>query len=228
MIYIMTKIPVVETDLVKDFTEYLKTLRFAEQFPFHQGITVSNDHPFESLLNGDASGNILPYVTIVSSNDGEAPNMAKGWKTTRLDRGDLDAINPSDWYMAESARTEVISVLNSKGSLYGLQHSTVWRDSTSFEIWAENIQVKNDLYNMVLGYLTGPKVLRLHQTHDFVIQSDTIRGQRSGYYNMDFGRTLYGCKIDLHVDYPIIQAVYDTEISTLNELNHSYQEVIHG
>jgi hypothetical protein len=228
MKFIMTKIPVVENDLVADFKEYIKTIKFAEQYPNHAGLTISNDHPFEALLNGDGSANIFPCVTIVSTTDGEVPNMAKGWADTRLERGDLDAINPAEWYMADSSRDDLVEALVAKGAVYGVRHSTMWRDSTSFEVWSENLQVKNDLYNLILGYLTGPHVIRLHQNHSFVIQSDQIRGQRSGYYNFDFGRTLYGCKIDLRVDYPIIQAVYDTDITTLGELLHSYKEVLHG
>lgn len=228
MTYIMTKIPVVEDILVKEFKEYLSNIRFREQYPNHKGITVSNDHPFEVLLNGNGSANIFPYITIVSSSDGEPPGMAKGWSEAQLDQGDLDSVNPLEWYMAQTSLDELRSQVSSKGAVYGLQNSSVWRDSTSFEIWSENIQVKNDLYNMILGYLNGPHVIGLHQKYGFVIQSDTIKGQRSGYYNMDFGRTLYGCKIDLQVDYPIVQAVYDTEIATLADLIHSYKEVLHG
>lgn len=228
MIFIMTKIPTVENILVTEIKQYLKTIRFSEQYPHHKGITVSNDHPFEALLSGDSSGNLFPYVTIVSSNDGETPGMPKSWQAAELVKEDISAIDPYEWYMSESEKTDMLSYFDARDKLFGVQHSTSWRDSTSFEIWSENMQVKNDLYNLIIGYLTGPHVVGLHQTHGFVIHSDSIRGQRSGYYNMDFGRTLYGCKIDLQVDYPIVQAVYDGEISTFGELIHSYKEVIHG
>lgn len=229
MKYIMTKIPIVEDALVSAFGAYLKELRFGEMYPYHKGVNISNDHPFEKLLdNQDGVSHLFPSITIVSSNDNESSGMAKGWQATTLERGNLDGIDPKEWYLAKSALSQLQGSLDEKGFLYGLQHSTVWRDSTTFEIWTENIQVKNDIYNLVMAFLTGPKVLELHTQYGFVIHSNTIQGQRSGYYNYDFGRVLYGGRVTLAVEYNVLQAAYDTDVSSLAELEHSYREVLHG
>lgn len=229
MKFTLTKIPVVEDILVESLRTYLREMRFGELFPHHKGLGVSNDHPFERLLSGEAEApDIFPSVTIVSSSDGETPGMAKGWRSTELSAPDLTGFDPLEWYVSESAKADLDAVLAVKGAIYGLQHSTSWRDSVSIELWSENIQVKNDIYNLVLGFLSGPAVLELHNSHGLVIHSNSIQGQRSGYYNYDFGRTLYGGRVSLQVDYPIVQAVYDSEIPTITQIEHSYREVIHG
>lgn len=229
MKFILTKIPIVEDLLVAAFRAYLKEIRFAEQYPHHKNIGVSNDHPFERLLSGEGDApDIFPSVTIVSSNDSETPGMAKGWAASELRPEDMQEFAAQGWYVADSAKNDLIAALAQKGSIFGLSHSTLWRDSAAFEIWTENIQVKNDIYNLVLGFLTGPKVIELHNEHGLVIHSNSLQGQRSGYYNYDFGRALYGGRIGLSVDYPVLQAVYDTEIGSIREIEHSYREVIHG
>jgi hypothetical protein len=229
MKFILTKIPVVEDVLVAAFRSYLKELRYGELFPNHKNINVSNDHPFERLLDNEGSTpDIFPSITIVSSSDAESGGMAKGWKVTTLEDGDIDSFDGLGWYVSDTAKTDLTAALAEKGSVHGLMHNTVWRDSTSFEIWTENLQVKNDLYNLVMAFLTGPKMLELHNASDLTITSNSIQGQRSGYYNYDFGRVLYGGRISLSVDYPVMQAVYDTSVSSLAEIEHSYREVIHG
>jgi hypothetical protein len=229
MKFILTKIPVIEDILVASLRTYLKELRFAEMYPFHKNLGISNDHPFERLLASEGvEPDLFPSITVVSSTDGESPGMAKGWKVSTLENGDLDDFKAQDWYVSETAKNDLSAALVQHGHVYGLSHETMWRDSTSIEIWTENIQVKNDIYNLVMGYLTGPKVLELHNTAGLVIHSNTIQGQRSGYYNYDFGRTLYGARVSLSVDYMIVQAVYDSDVSTMAELEHSYKEVLHG
>jgi len=230
MKFILTKIPIVEDVLVARLRDYLKELRFAEMFPFHKNLGISNDHPFERLLASEgAEPDLFPSITVVSSTDGESPGMAKGWSAATLDKADIDDdFNGEEWYLSKKAKSDLEEVLAVRGHVYGLMHSTVWRDSTSIEVWTENIQVKNDIYNLVMGFLTGPKVLELHNSAGLVIHSNTIQGQRSGYYNYDFGRALYGARISLSVDYSIVQAVYDAEVSTMAELEHSYKEVLHG
>jgi hypothetical protein len=229
MKYILTKVPVIEDLLVKDLREYLGLIRFKEQYPNHKNLGVSNDHPFERLLaSGEPDFTILPSITIVSANDGEVQGMSKGWKITSLEKADIIGMKPEEWILSETALVELNTAFQTKDQIHGLMHSTMWRDSVSFEIWTENIQVKNDIFSLVLAYLSGPQIIGLHQKHDIVIHSNTIRGQRSGYYNIDFGKTLYGGRIEVSVDYPIMQAVYDTDISSLAEIQHSYQEVING
>ncbi len=228
MKFVLTKIPVVEDLLVLALQDYIQELRWAEMFPNHTNINLSNDHPFEELLGGTGDiPNLFPSVTVVSANDAESSGMAKGWKEETLQSADMQGFDREGWYVTEGALADLVAAL-AVSDVYGLSHTTVWKDSVSFEIWSENAQVKNDLYSLLVGFLTGPKIMQLKQERNIVIPSSSINGQRSGYYNFDFGRVLYGGRITFTADYQVIQAVYDSEIGTLAEIRHTYQEVLNG
>jgi hypothetical protein len=232
MTFLLTKIPTVEDLICDAFTAYLKEIRWGEYQPNYKNVNISNDHPFEELLgnvnDNEPRPNLFPSVTIVASNDGEVPGMGKNWKVAVLDKGDIDGMDPHEWYTSYSALDDLKTVFLTKNQIFGMQHHTMWRDSASIEIWTENIQIKNELYNLALAFLQGPKILQLKQEHDIIIPSNSIQGQRSGYYNFDFGRVLYGGRIAFTADYKVLQAVYDSEKETLAEIEHSYREVIHG
>lgn len=228
MKFVLTKIPVVEDLLVSALRVYVQELRWAEMFPNHTNMNISNDHPFEILLGGTGDiPNLFPSVTVVSANDAESSGMAKGWKEETLQSADMATFDRSGWYVTEGALADLTAAL-AVADVYGLSHTTVWKDSVSFEIWTENSQVKNDLYSLLMGFLTGPKIMQLKQENQIVIPSGSINGQRSGYYNFDFGRVLYGGRISFTADYQVIQAVYDTDIGTMAEIRHTYREVLYG
>lgn len=230
MKFILSNIPVVEDLLRVAVKTYFQDLRWHEMYPHHPGINISTDHPFERLLdvsNGN-DNTLFPAITIVSSSDSEIPGASKNWEPTTLEDGDIDEFDNLPWYVSDTALADLQTALTEKTQIFGLKHATTWRDSVSFEIWTENMQVKNDLYNLLMGFLSGPKIMEFKQAHGITIHSNSIQGQRSGYYNYDFGRVLYGGRIAFQADYPILQAVYDTEIESLAEIEHSYREVLHG
>jgi|WetSurMetagenome_2_1015567.scaffolds.fasta_scaffold91645_2 hypothetical protein len=233
-IYIMTKIPVTEELLKDSFSTYLNTnIKWGEQYPNFKNINISNDHPFEQILggpDGSVRPDLFPSVTIISSNDGEVPGMGKNWEIAELDKGDIDdSFKKKDWYLSATSLAAVKEHLTANNVLYGIQHTTTWRDNVSFEIWAENLRVKNDLYNLILGYLTGPEMIQLHKDTNVVIFTNTIQGQRSGYYNFDVaGRTLYGARFTMNVDYPVLQVSYDTTVTSREIIGKLVAEVRNG
>lgn len=232
MKFVLTKMPTVEDVLCTAFKAYLGDVRWGEYQPNFRNVNVSNDHPFEELVgninNTEPRPNLFPSVTILSSNDGEVPGMGKGWRPVFLEKTDLVGMNPLLWYTSQSVLTDLTEIFKTQNQVFGLQHHTMWRDSVSIELWTENIQVKNELYNLAMAFLQGPKMLQLKIDHDITIHSNSIQGQRSGYYNFDFGRVLYGGRLAFTADYKVLQAVYDSDIESLAEIEHSYREVIHG
>lgn len=230
MKFIFTHVPVVEDELVKALATYISEIRWADQYPNHTNINIGNDHPFEEILGGTGDRpNLFPSITVVSSTDSEIPNMSKNWKVKEMTKADVEGLSGEDWYLSETSLQYLKIALEEKEKVYGLSHSTVWRDSVSFEIWSENMQVKNDLYSMLLAFLTGPKILQLKQDTDISVYSNTIQGQRSGYYNFDFGRILYGGRISFTADYLVSQDVYDTDIGSISDIKiQGIGEVLNG
>lgn len=219
MKFILTKIPMVEDVLVASLRTYFAELDWPGLYPNFATLNISADHPFEQLLggNGDAPS-LFPSVTVVSSNDNESGGMGREWLVSTIKDGDLAEFSGDEWFVSADALAHLKTALHQNGEVHGLRHQTMWHDSVSFEIWAENMQVKNHLYSLLLGFLTGPKIMQIKQDHGITVFSNSINGQRSGYYNFDFGRVLFGGRVAFAADYPVVQAVYDTDIATVRDI----------
>jgi hypothetical protein len=115
-----------------------------------------------------------------------------------------------------------------KHDLYGVSISTRRRDHVSAEIWAENNQLKNEIYEHLRLFADGyfiPALNELYAPFNPVVPGSTIRGERSNNYNFDFDVPLYGANIAFDIDYNVEQIVIDTDITdtkniTLEVKNH--------
>jgi hypothetical protein len=104
------------------------------------------------------------------------------------------------------------------------------RDHISIEIWAENPQLKNELYETVRLFVCGfmrDYLAAIYKEYfpelengqsPLVIFDTSVRGQRSNNFNLDFGIELFGAHIVFDADYIIEQTVIDTEIVDTNKL----------
>ena len=107
-----------------------------------------------------------------------------------------------------------------EGQVYGVQFTTRRRDHVSIEIWTENNQLKNELYEQLNLFLCGSidKVLSDgYQIFDPVIFDNSISGERSNNFNFDFDVPLYGSHFSFDVDYCVSQILIDTEIKEINK-----------
>jgi hypothetical protein len=64
---------------------------------------------------------------------------------------------------------------------------------------------------------------KLYEENGLAIFDDTVYGQRSNTFNLDFGVELHGAHITFNADYIIEQSVIDTE---LVDENIDFMEVI--
>lgn len=107
-----------------------------------------------------------------------------------------------------------------KGMVYGIKTNAHRRDRVSVEIWAENNQLKNELYEhlRLLFVTTFEDVMReLYEIFDPVIFDGTVNGERSSNYNFDFDCILCGSHITFEVDYSICQIMIDTSINGIGK-----------
>jgi hypothetical protein len=104
------------------------------------------------------------------------------------------------------------------------------RDHISIEIWAENPQLKNELYELIRLFVCGFmkdylaelyrgffKELEGGGESPLVIFDGSVRGQRSNNFNVDFGIELFGAHISFDADYIIEQSVVDTDVVEIND-----------
>lgn len=98
--------------------------------------------------------------------------------------------------------------------VYGYSIRVYRRDIISIDIWAENIQLKNELYEMIRLYVLGDmrnKMTEKYKFFDPKIDDDTVKGTRVLPFLVDFGLTLAGGNVQFEVAYAIEQNVIDTD-----------------
>lgn len=105
-----------------------------------------------------------------------------------------------------------------EGGIYGIKIDSRRRDNISVEIWCENDQLKDELYEHLNLFFTCSldRVLQERfKMFDCAIFGNRIHGERSSNYNFDFDVTLSGSHITFSVDYNVSQIILDTEIENL-------------
>lgn len=108
-----------------------------------------------------------------------------------------------------------------RNSLYGLSISTRRRDHISVEMWAENNQLKNEIYEHVRMFCDGyfiPALNELYKPFNPVVIGSTVKGERSNNFNFDYDVPLYGANITFDVDYNVEQIVIDTDITEITDI----------
>lgn len=104
------------------------------------------------------------------------------------------------------------------GGIYGIKIDSRRRDNVSVEIWCENDQLKDELYEHLNLFFTCSLDRILHEKFkmfDCAIFGNMIHGERSSNYNFDFDVTLTGSHLTFSVDYNVSQIILDTDIENL-------------
>jgi hypothetical protein len=114
--------------------------------------------------------------------------------------------------------------------IYGATAFIRRHDRISIEIWAENPQLKNELYELIRLFVCGFmkdylaelykeffRELMEDSESPLVVFDSSVRGQRSNNFNVDFGIELCGAHITFEADYIIEQSIIDTEIVEIND-----------
>lgn len=231
MIIIINKGEDMESIFVKSLQDYFTAMRFNELYPVIKTVHIGLEHPFVTLLsqNGtrDTRG-LFPSVTVVSGSDEKPPQLAElhSFIPCTITKDDIESIKTGGYKVASGALAWLDTYFASNEKLYGVTGTIRRRDHITFEVWSENIQMKNDIYSMLELFLSGPLRIQLEKTYGIEVFDDIIQGQRSGNYNFDFGQTLYGGQISFDVDYLLEQNIFDSEIIELNQT--VWAEVLHG
>lgn len=231
MLIVMNKGLSIEDLLLQQLRDYFQNARFSELFPVIGQVHIGLEHPFASLMDQNSRRDmksLFPSITIVSASDQKVPELAalNSFTLVSITKDDIPGIEAGGYQISSGAIDWMNEFFTGNTTLYGVSGIGRLRDHVSIEIWAENIQAKNEIYSMVELFLYGPLRVAMEKTYALEVFSDTIRGQRSGNYNFDFGQNLYGGQITFEADYIIEQTVFDSELIELNKA--VWAEVING
>ena len=104
------------------------------------------------------------------------------------------------------------------GGIYGIKIDSRRRDNISVEIWCENDQLKDELYehlNLFFSCSLDRILQEKFKMFDCAIFGNKIHGERSSNYNFDFDVMLSGSHLTFSVDYNVSQIILDTDIENI-------------
>jgi len=223
MIFYMNRGLILENEIVKALKNYFNSLGVAEDYK-NYSLNITNEHPFNTLLgvNGEEvdAASLFPAIVVTTSNDSKPGQLDHLVETNALtlDPEDISAIIPSGYTITPEVVEKIREEMEGRGHLFGISTMIRRSDLISIEIWTDNIQLKNELYEMTRLYVCGGLKHHLENilNRNVAIFDNTIKGQRSNNFNYDFGIDLAGAQITFEADYIIEQSVIDTELIEIN------------
>jgi hypothetical protein len=227
--------------------EYIHTIQIDKTFKnFHTHVTLR--HPFAHLFAEKdlKAADHFPAI-VVSTYDEGKPSELDGLRPVMQGSSELDAvgINGEDIDVildveetvtvkgkkekhqkpgipivaSPDAIKTIRETLEKQDMVYGNSVRTYRTDNISIEIWAENEQVKNQIYEDVRLFTLGSMrniLFSKYENNDLKIDEESIRGQRSGAWNIDFAVPLAGANIRFEANYAIEQILINTELKELH------------
>jgi hypothetical protein len=240
MKYIVQQSPIVEATLVSKLSDYLhEKLRIEEFLPNSGTINVSALHPFVELFDVSQSPeeikvtDLFPSVTIIETDTTKIVAMNNLYETR------ITAEEVTEWaskrivkeigqyYITPETIAALTAALVEEDWIPALGMGSQRSSRVSIEIWADNIVAKNMILDFVMGFVSGEEADALYLNDNIMIKKPGIRASRSGNYNYDFGKTLYGGAIEMEVESVFNMRIYDTDLSVVSEIDH-YKENVHG
>ncbi|GHT84370.1 hypothetical protein FACS1894137_07320 [Spirochaetia bacterium] len=239
---------ILEQAICATIEDYLEAIQIDKIFKnFHTHVTLR--HPFAHLFleKGLKAADHFPSVVISTSDEDKPPEM-DGLPPTMQGHSEMDAVGitgedidvildttetvikagktitrqkPGIPIVASPDAIAAIraKLVNPTDMVYGWSVRTYRHDSISIEIWAENEQVKNQIYSdldlFILGNLRNILIAK-YESNDLKIDEESIRGQRSGAWNIDFAVVLSGANINFEVNYSVEQLLINTELKELH------------
>lgn len=217
--------------------DYFEILKLDHKYSnFH--ISVTTDHPFADLYSesGRKASDSFPCVVVSTEEDnkpGEFDELAPNVEGVGVSAYDLAAItSTTEKYIDKKGREKereipglctvadaqtiaaIQDTIDRQEYCYGFSIRTRRRDNINLEIWAENSQLKNEIYEQLRLFVTGNLRNILTQRYpffDIAIFDNTVIGHRSNNYNFDFDVLLCGAHISFDVNYCVEQLILDTE-----------------
>lgn len=225
MIYAITYAPDVELTLVDELRSYFqKEAKAAELFRNHPSIRISQVHPFAYLIDEAVNQtkvpvNLFPSVTIIAENDSKAAQTMATLEEANYSAEDIQAIveNRERYIISDETVAALQAMAANNPTIFARGSSRVRNMAISIEIWSENIDQKNRIYDLCQAFILGPK---RYEVNDLGIKLHeySMQGQRSGLYNYDFGKLLYGGQIRVQADAGLAQFFVSTDQSEIKSV----------
>jgi hypothetical protein len=225
MIYFFNKGLILENEICDALQTYFKSLGIEDQYN-NFTLNVTNEHPWARLMinGGDSeAASLFPAIIVASESDRHTPNNGHPMmeiEKLKLELKDLDLLAEHGYSIDDSVVEKLRDEFSKREYLYGITRIFRRSERISFEIWAENIELKNILYEDVRLFAQGAMQDYLDpyvHKNNLVIFDETINGRRSGTFTDSYGILLAGANITFQADYMIEQSIIDTDLIDIND-----------
>lgn len=240
---VYSSIPVVEEILVNRLQEYFQNeVNWKNAYPNFAFPRINNEFPWvpymqdeDLFTNGwldlnQVQETLFPSITVVSSQDSKSPSLLIDITDTILEADDLEdfkTLSSNEGQLIDPEGLAAIEThFETKDQLIGTKISYQRRDTINIDITTDDhTNIKDRLYDLVTMFLVGHGALALKTDLEIGILPESLNGNRSGTYNIEFGRTLRGSTIQFQVDYKIFQVYYDIDAGFFDsvEINHTVE-----
>jgi hypothetical protein len=224
MICILNKGLILEQEIIQALKDYCIFMDIEHVYQYIT-LNITNNHPFATLLfsnthtgTADATS-LFPALVVTTERDSKPSQLDQlaEMYAVKIGKAELSTLVEQGYMITDEIQNHLMVACGSRPELYGIGY-TIWRtEQISIEIWSENIQIKNELYELIRLFVCGfmKDYLTDHQEQRSIALFDnTITGERSNNYNEDFGLILHGARLTFEVDYRIEQIILDTAIQT--------------
>lgn len=234
MIFYLNRGLIIEQVICQELENYLDKIHLDETYPnFH--VKVTNNHPFADLYlhSTVTAADVFPSIVVTSETDSKTGDLMQ-----TPEDGTAIACNLADFneLMEEvdtlpgvctlvdpDTESKIRTIFQTKNFIYGIKIDQRNTDRISIEIWADNNQLKNEIYEQLRLYIKGgmQDVLKdLYKGYGLDYFDGSVRGERSNNYNVDFDIVLTGAHISFEINYCTSQIILDSELSetTINDI----------
>lgn len=254
MVYFLNRAFNSEQAIAALIEAYLESLDVDQLYRnFH--ISVTNEHPFAHMIvdSNMRSADVFPSIVVSSQNDiktSDLTGMPVQSQLVALTKADIDdivdvqetiSIKGKDkkrqvpGLSAVAAKSTIQALqqvcdASSLGEVYGISQVIRRTDSISVEIWSDNAQLKNELYDAVKLFCSTSLDLILNKKYRaFAVSMNevTLKGERGNNFNFDFDVPLYGAVINFDVDYACEQIIIDTELENIGDKELVWEVINH-
>ena len=235
-VYYLNRGLVLEEVICVLINEYFKQIDYSSARKNYR-VEASVSHPFARLYlkENEKMADVFPSVTVTTATDdktaelfGIHPISKVGFTVDDIDDWGSDTDDDSGKKIAglsavtsQRVKDELKQIAQKQGYVYGLRRDIRRTDKISVEIWATNSTVKNDIYEVLRAFIGSNLHSVLYDRYTFfdpLIEDETLHGERSNNYNIDFGLELSGAMLSFNVNYTVSQIVFNTEATSINDV----------
>ena len=213
-----------ETTFIKMTHDYFADVGYSEMYPNFDSVNIGAVHPFALLMFEDVQGvplnyNVFPSITVSDNSESEDSDViGDESKDVVLDIDGYvwlqSMVSANKLFISDTNLTAIATAVADGGELPGVIRTLTFQHSMSFSIWTSNRDVTNIISDILLSFLVDRKTeLKLEGVTMF-----TISGSRTGDFNMDFGKLLYGATVTVPVNTQKMTATFDSTIGIIGSV----------